>query len=102
MMRKRVVAILALALLVAVTAWAVAAAQTVEVRSVLSGTVSAQGLTAPGAMVREGDVLVMVDTIAGPAVAARATVDGKVTSVLVKPGDRVRTGDVLVRLEQAH
>lgn len=98
-MRKRIAAILVMTVAVVFVAWAVAAAQTVEVHSVLSGTVSAQGLTTTGATVREGDVLVMVDTIAGPAVAARATVDGKVASVLVQPGQRVRTGDVLVRLE---
>jgi biotin carboxyl carrier protein len=82
-------------------AWAMASGALVDQKGVLSGRVLAQGLAVPGADVCEGAVLVVVDTITGPAPAVRATVDGKVKEVLVKPGDIIRTGDVLVRIEPA-
>jgi len=71
----------------------------VEQKAVMAGTVAAQGLVASGATVREGDVLVCVESITGVTPTARATVDGVVTAVLVKPGDRVKTGDVVAKIE---
>lgn len=99
MKRKISIGVLIAVLLVFGISWVVAAGNVVDQRGVLSGTVSGQGLVAPGTLVKEGGVLVFVDTIAGPQPAARATLDGRVKEVLVRPGDAVKAGDVLVRLE---
>lgn len=99
MAHRRSIIIITVLLVIGVVAWALAAGQTVDQRGVLAGNVIAKGLTVPGAMVREGDILVYVQTITGPAPAVRATVDGRVKEVLVKPGDKVKTGDTLVRIE---
>jgi Pyruvate carboxylase len=76
-----------------------AAGPLVDQKGVLGGRVLAEGLAFPGADVREGDVLVRIDGLTGPAIAVRANIDGKVREVLVRPGDTIRTGDVLVRIE---
>ncbi len=99
MFRPKSVAVLTVFLLLAAVAWAMAAGPLVDQKGVLSGRVMADGLAVPGAGVREGDVLVRVESLTGPAIAVRANVDGQVREVLVKPGDTVRTGDVLVRIE---
>ncbi|MDT8903774.1 biotin/lipoyl-binding protein [Anaeroselena agilis] len=99
MFRPKSVAALTVVLVLAVAAWAMAAGPLVDQKGVLSGRVLADGLAVPGAGVREGDVLVRVEGLAGPAIAVRANIDGKVKEVLVKPGDTIRTGDVLVRIE---
>ncbi|MCX7780168.1 MAG: acetyl-CoA carboxylase biotin carboxyl carrier protein subunit [Negativicutes bacterium] len=93
--------LLALIVVLGMAAWVAAADGTVDQKGVLAGKVLAEGLVAPGASVREGDVLVYVESIAGPAPAVRATCDGKVAETLVKPGDSVRTGDVLIRIQPA-
>lgn len=102
MLHKRGIVLVALALVVAIGAWAAAANSVVDQKSVLSGKVLDNNLVTCGANVREGDVLVVVDTITGPVPAVRATVDGKVKEVMVRPGDTIHTGDVLVRIEAAH
>ncbi len=102
MIHKRGILLLVLALVVLIGAWAAASNSVVDQKSVLSGTVLSSNLASAGSIVREGDVLVVVDSITGPVPAVRATVDGKVKEVLVKPGDMIRTGDVLVRIEAAH
>jgi multidrug efflux pump subunit AcrA (membrane-fusion protein) len=99
MAHKRSIIIITVLLVIGAVAWALAAGQTVDQRGVLAGSVMANGLTTPGATAREGDILVYVQTITGPAAAVRATVDGTVKEVLVKPGDKVKTGDILVRIE---
>ena len=86
-------------LVIGVVAWSLAAGQTVDQRSVLSGSVSPNGLVVAGTMAREGDILVYVETITGPAAAVRANVDGVVREVVVRPGDKVKTGDIVVRIE---
>ncbi|CQR70607.1 pyruvate carboxylase subunit B [Sporomusa ovata DSM 2662] len=96
--RKNIIAITVL-LVIGVVAWSLAAGQTVDQRGVLSGNVLSNGLVAAGAAAHEGDILVYVETITGPAVAVRANVDGVVREVLVRPGDKVRAGDILVRIE---
>ncbi|HWR37999.1 MAG TPA: biotin/lipoyl-binding protein [Patescibacteria group bacterium] len=96
---KKVLIILTLVILLGVTAWSVAAGTIIDQKSVLTGTVLAQNLPAPGVAVREGNILAYVDTVTGPAVAVRANTDGVVRDVLVRPGDRIKTGDVLIRLE---
>lgn len=70
-----------------------------EQKAVMAGMVVAQGLVVPGAVVREGDALVYVESITGATPTARATVDGVVKEVTVKPGDRVKTGDVVATIE---
>ena len=44
---------------------------------------------APGTKVKEGDVLVMVDSLVGPVPAARATADGTVKEVNVTKGQKI-------------
>jgi pyruvate/2-oxoglutarate dehydrogenase complex dihydrolipoamide acyltransferase (E2) component len=65
----------------------------------LAGVVSREGLTAAGAAVKEGDVLLRVMSIQGSAPAARATVSGRVAEVLVKAGDQVKSGQVIARIK---
>ena len=99
MLRPRNIVVIALITLVVAAAWVTASGSPVDQKSVLSGRVLADNLTISGAVVREGDVLVYVDTIAGPAAAVRANADGKVKEVLVRPGDNIRTGDIAVRID---
>ncbi|MGI6092362.1 MAG: hypothetical protein GX348_05980 [Veillonellaceae bacterium] len=99
MLQKKQVIVLVVFLAVAVAAWTVWANPLVDQKVVLSGKVMAGGMAAPGTAVREGDILLVVDTITGPVPAARATTDGIVRQVLVEPGDAVRSGDVVVRIE---
>ncbi|MDR3592278.1 MAG: biotin/lipoyl-binding protein [Negativicutes bacterium] len=101
MLRPRNIAVMVLILLFVAVAWATANGSAVDQKSVLSGRVLADGLAKAGDNVREGDIVVVVDTITGPVPAVRANTDGKVKEVLVKPGDTVRTGDVVARIEPA-
>lgn len=79
--------------------WAVSADNLVDQTVVLAGRVTAQNLVTAGTLVKEGTALVRVESITGPAVAARATRDGVVREVLVKAGDMVKVGQVVVRIE---
>ena len=98
MIRKHKVVLL---LTVAVTIFAIslvsAANMLVDQKSILSGKVHAA--IGPGSVVREGDVLVVVNTILGPSPAVRATMDGVVRELLVTPGAEVRQGEIALRLE---
>jgi pyruvate carboxylase len=89
-------------LLILAATWALASGAAVDQKAVLSGKVLANGLTHSGAVVREGDPLVLVEGIAGPTPAVRANTDGTVSEVLVKPGDPINSGDVLVRIKPAN
>ena len=89
---------LALVLLLAVGT--VFAAGVVDHKAVLSGRVSGQDLASAGQDVREGDVLVRVETVAGAQPAVRAAVNGVVREVLVRPGDTIQAGRVVVRVER--
>lgn len=93
--------LMVLSLLIGVTAWQsdAAAAAIAEQRSSLAGTVLAGQLAVVGQSVREGDVLLKVQTIGGAVPAARASSDGVVRQVLVHPGERVAAGQVVVKLE---
>ena len=74
-----------------------AAAADVSYITVLSGSVVS---VAPvGAAVKEGDVLLTVNSLAGPMPAARSDKDGVVLSVLVQPGSQVQQGAVVVVVE---
>ena len=99
MLRKNKIMLVTVSLLLALVAWAAAANSSVDQKTVLSGKVLSEQLAVPGSVVREGDILVVVDSITGPIPAVRATMDGKVSEVLIKPGDSVKTGDVLVKIE---
>lgn len=70
----------------------------VDQKTTLSGVVLADGLVSAGMQVSQGQVLVKVKTIAGPAPAARANVSGKVTEVLVRPGESISNGQTVVRI----
>ena len=74
-----------------------AAAADVSYTTVLSGSVVS---VAPvGAAVKEGDVLLTVNSLAGPMPAARSDKDGVVKTVLVQPGSQVQQGAVVVVVE---
>lgn len=70
----------------------------VDQKVTLNGVVLADGLVTVGSQVTEGQVLVKIKTIAGPALAARANIAGKVVAVLVKPGDNISNGQTVVRI----
>ena len=97
-LHKKSIILFVVALLIAMV-WVVSAGNLVDQKGVLAGRVVAQDLVTPGTAVKEGRVLVRVESITGPAPAVRATLDGIVREVLVRPGDMVRTGDVLIRIE---
>ena len=59
--------------------------------SVLGGTVVS--ITPAGTAVKQGDVLLTVDSLAGPMPAARAASDGVVKQVLVSPGNGCQGGN---------
>lgn len=97
MTRKQKMAIRFVLVLTLCVSSLVSAAALIDQKSVLSGTVHAA--VGPGSVVREGDVLVVVNTLLGPSPAVRATADGIVRELLVKPGAAVSQGEVAVRLE---
>lgn len=65
----------------------------VQHETVLSGVV--ESTVVPGTAVKEGDSLVMVETLAGPVPAVRATVDGTVKTVSVNAGESISQGQVV-------
>ena len=67
-----------------------ASAANVNQESVLTGQV-----VSVGTVVKEGDVLVTVQSLTGPMPAARSTVNGVVTNVTVKNGDQVNRAQVV-------
>jgi biotin carboxyl carrier protein len=101
MLRPRNIAVMVLLLLFFAVTWVTANGASVDQKSVLSGRVLAQNLASTGADVHEGDIVVVVESITGPAPAVRANTDGRIKEVLVKPGDVIQTGDVVARIEPA-
>lgn len=87
---------LALAALVAVGVYSVSAAD-VSQQAVLNGTVVS--VIEAGTPVKEGDVLVSVDSLVGGVPAARADRDGVVKEVRVQKGQTIAKQDVVVVLE---
>lgn len=67
--------------------------------SVLSGTVT--DVVSVGQTVKEGDVLVQVDSLAGPMPAIRAKKQGVVTKVNTQPGNQIQKGDVVIVVDEA-
>jgi len=66
-------------------------------RAILSGTVVS--CVAKGTAVKEGEVLVTVNSLAGPVPAARAEADGTVIDVRVQTGQKIAKQDLVVILE---
>ena len=66
----------------------------VSYTSVLSGKVDS--VVPVGTTVAEGDVLLTVESLAGPMPAARANSSGTVKSVTIQPGSAVTQGTVVV------
>lgn len=100
MLHKKTI-LLGVACILALSVWVASAVNLIDQQSVLAGRVAPQNLVAVGAPVKEGTILVRVESITGAAVAARATRDGVVREVLVKPGDLIKAGQVVVRIEPA-
>ncbi|WP_295789182.1 biotin-requiring enzyme [uncultured Veillonella sp.] len=70
-----------------------ASAAAVNQESVLTGKVVST--VAVGSAVKQGDVLVSIQSLTGPMPAARATVDGVVSSVSVHEGDQIKQAQVV-------
>lgn len=97
MLHKKSIILSIVILLLVAGSLLVAASPAVDQRGVLAGRVVS--LLGPGTAVREGDILVKVETMTGPVPAARATNNGVISEVLVKPGDTIRVGDVVARIQ---
>ncbi len=93
-MKKKV---LTLAAMVAALAASSVMAADVSYTSVLSGKVDS--VVPVGTAVAEGDVLLTVESLAGPMPAARANSSGTVKSVTIQPGSAVTQGTVVVVVE---
>ena len=93
-MKKKVLTLAAM--VAALTASSVMAAD-VSYTSVLSGKVDS--VVPVGTAVAEGDVLLTVESLAGPMPAARANSSGTVKSVTIQPGSAVTQGTVVVVVE---
>lgn len=91
--------LLLVGLLLVTTLWVGLAANLVDQNSVLAGRVLARDLVGAGVFVKEGTVLVSVESITGSAPAVRATRDGVVREVLVRPGDLIKVGQTVARIE---
>lgn len=72
-------------------------ASSVSYPSILNGTVAT--VVPVGAVVHEGDVLVTVQSLAGPIAAARAKASGVVQAVQTAPGEAIQQGTVVVIVE---
>ncbi|MBP2665053.1 MAG: hypothetical protein H6Q76_33 [Firmicutes bacterium] len=100
MIHKKTI-LLSVAVLLVATIWVASAGNLIDQNGVLAGRVVSQNLVTVGTSVKEGAILARVESITGPAVAARATRDGVVREVLVKSGDVIRAGQVIARIEPA-
>lgn len=97
MLRKQTMIVAVIAVLLIAGSLLVTASAAVDQIGVLSGSVT--DVATPGTTVREGDILVRVDTLTGPLPAARATMNGVVAEVLVKSGDSIKIGDIVARIK---
>ncbi len=92
-MNKKMIMTSLLAIVGALFVVTVSLAAPITQNSVLGGVVV--DTVAVGTQVKEGDSLLSVETIGGPMVAARATVNGTVTSVTVEKGAKVNVGQAV-------
>lgn len=98
-MKKKIFYILGILALVSITSISfVMANAAIPQKSVLTGTVTKT--VAKDDVVKSGTPLVEVSTLTGTTAAARATVDGKITNVLVNVGDNVSPGQIVVYIEE--
>jgi biotin carboxyl carrier protein len=96
------VLILVLALAALVVAAAVMAQRPqVLARAAIAGEVVAEHLVEVGQVLKQGDPLVYVRSPirSGPALAAVAPADGRVTRVTVRPGSNVNIGDIVAVIQ---
>lgn len=94
--KKIIIAAIVVVLLIA-GSLLVTANPVVDQRSVLAGRVTS--LLAPGTAVREGDILVKVETMTGSMSAARATTNGVVSEMLVRTGESIAVGQTVARIQ---
>ncbi len=94
-LHKKKIAVLAAAL--AVVGVMTVAAEAVVHTTVLSGKVTK--VLPAGTAVKEGEVLVEVESLAGSMPAARATVDGTVATTETEVGADVKKGDEVAVVE---
>lgn len=93
-MKKQHKIITVLAMVGAFFLGSTALAADVQHTAVLGGTVA--NVAPVGQSVKEGDVLLTVNGLAGPMPATRASVDGVVKAVMVHPGTDVHQGEVVI------
>lgn len=93
-MKKKYKLAIILSVLSAVALGSTAVAADVQHTAVLGGTVAS--VSPVGAAVKEGDVLLTVNALAGPMPATRANINGVVKAVMVHPGSDVHQGEVVV------
>lgn len=99
MLKNQRLILIAVVVAVLLATFSLASAQTVEYRSLLSGTVV--NVVSVGDTVKEGTVLVEVSRIGATVAVARATAEGVVKEVLVKTGDTIAKDTVVVRVENS-
>lgn len=99
MLRKYAIIVAAVAVFLIAGSLLVTASAVIDQKGVLAGTVTS--LIVSGTAVREGDILVSVDTLTGSVPAARATSSGVVAEVLVKKGDTIQIGQIVARIQGA-
>lgn len=76
----------------------IAAAGGVAQNATVSGTVVSDSLVKQGQSVSQGQILVKVNTIAGAMPAARATISGTVSRVLVVAGQNIASGQTVAEI----
>ena len=100
-MAKKKLLIAALAVVGALSMFTIGCAAITDQHAVVSGTVVADGLVTECAVVKQGDVLVNVKSLAGSNIAAaRATTSGHVTQVLVQPGQNIVPQQVVAKISE--
>lgn len=99
MKKKYLVAAMLMLMLLITTVGLAMENKQVEQKAVLSGTVTT--VITEGSTVKVGDSLVEISTLTGTSAAARATVNGVVSQVLVNTGDEIKPSQVVVYIEQA-
>ncbi len=99
MKKKYLVAAMLMLMLLITTVGLAMENKQVEQKAVLSGTVTT--VITEGSTVKVGDSLVEISTLTGTSAAARATVNGVVSQVLVNTGDEIKPNQVVVYIEQA-
>lgn len=98
-MKKNYRKILIVTLLILGLVAGIVSAAIMEQSSSIRGMVLAEGLPTIGQEVKEGQVLLYVNSINGKMPAVRANISGKVVEVLVRPGEDVSPGQVVFKIQ---